>query len=252
MQNHPFNSAICLIIKDENDYINEWLNHHINIGFQHFYIYDNGSKIPVKKTVDKNYLSYCTFIDFSNEVKWIQEKCYHHALKTWRGFTKWLAFIDTDEFIYLKNSNNINDFLKEYEEFDGIYMKWIMFNANGLVKKDCQPQQERFTEISNYIPDGPIGKSIIQTEKVYNMDYHFPRGARGSFKMVDSDKNIVESDQVRTMPTDKIVVNHYFTRSYEEWMEKIKRKSCDLQRKHEEFFLFNPDMEKVIKNNLEV
>lgn len=247
-----FNSAICLIIKDENDYINEWLEWHINIGFQHFYIYDNGSKILIKNSVNEKYLSYCTFIDFSNETEQIQSKCYAHALKSLKKDVKWLAFIDTDEFIRLVNNDNINDFLKEYEKFDGIYIKWNIYNANGLIKKDNRSQRERFTQISNYMPLGPIGKSIIQPEKIYNMSYHFPAGWKGQYKMVDSDKKIIETSLTRTMPINKIVVDHYFTRSYEEWMEKIERKSCDLQRKSEEFFLFNPDMEKVIKNNLEV
>ena len=49
-----FNSSICLIIKDENEYINEWLEWHIRIGFEHFFIYDNESKVPIQKSVNKD------------------------------------------------------------------------------------------------------------------------------------------------------------------------------------------------------
>jgi hypothetical protein len=50
-----FNTSICLIIKDENDYINEWLDWHLKVGFEHFYIYDNGSKIAIKDSVNEIY-----------------------------------------------------------------------------------------------------------------------------------------------------------------------------------------------------
>ena len=33
--------AICAIAKNENNYINDWVNWHINIGFDHIYLYDN-------------------------------------------------------------------------------------------------------------------------------------------------------------------------------------------------------------------
>ena len=33
--------AICLICKDENQYLEEWLNYHRSLGFNHFFIYDN-------------------------------------------------------------------------------------------------------------------------------------------------------------------------------------------------------------------
>ena len=42
-----YNTSICLICKDENPYINEWLEYHIGIGINHFYIYDNMSTVPI-------------------------------------------------------------------------------------------------------------------------------------------------------------------------------------------------------------
>lgn len=39
-----FNYSICLIIRDENEYLKEWLEWHINQGVEHFYIYDHDSK----------------------------------------------------------------------------------------------------------------------------------------------------------------------------------------------------------------
>ena len=45
-------SAVILLIKDENRYLKEWLDWHLNIGFDHVYIYDNGETDNVKSIVE--------------------------------------------------------------------------------------------------------------------------------------------------------------------------------------------------------
>ena len=45
---------------------------------------------------------------------------------------------------------------------------------------------------------------------------------------------------------NRIFVDHYFTRSYEEWLEKRARGNVEsniLGEKYNEFFLYNPEME---------
>ena len=62
-----YNSTICLLAKNENDYINEWLSWHLNINFDHIYIYDNDSDISIRESIKHEYLDYCTIIDWGND-----------------------------------------------------------------------------------------------------------------------------------------------------------------------------------------
>ena len=43
--------SLCLIAKDENTYLKEWLDYHILLGVEHFWIYDNDSTIPLAKSI---------------------------------------------------------------------------------------------------------------------------------------------------------------------------------------------------------
>lgn len=64
MQQHPFlmshqeNStkkysiSICAIFKDEAPYLAEWLEHHLKIGIEHFYMYDNNSSDEYMEKLD--------------------------------------------------------------------------------------------------------------------------------------------------------------------------------------------------------
>lgn len=65
--NFKYYCSICLIIRDESEYLKEWLEWHIGQGIQHFYIYDHGSKQPVSefiKTLDKEIQDKVTIIYF--------------------------------------------------------------------------------------------------------------------------------------------------------------------------------------------
>ena len=64
--------------------------------------------------------------------------------------------------------------------------------------------------------------------------------------MVDSDFNKVDLRQRYDCPLDKIVIDHYYTKSYEEWCEKLSKGSCCplTTREMEEFYILNPDLEK--------
>lgn len=249
MKNNKYNVSICLLCKDENEYINEWLKYHIDIGIDHFYIYDNMSEIPLKNSIEKELLDKCSIREWNLNVREdgnIQIKCYNDCLFNCNNESKWIAFIDTDEFINIKDGLNINDFMARYDDYDGLYIDWVIYNANGQIKKENKPIRERFTTIVPY--HNRIlkrGKCIVKASRVHAMGPHFPLMPLNELEIVNSDYDrVYDARNRRETPVDKISIDHYLTRSYEEWCEKIERGSCvpDFERKMDEFFFFNPDL----------
>lgn len=214
--------SICLLIKDENKYIEEWINHHIKLGVEHFYIYDNASKIPIKDTVLNIFESNLfTFIDWLDKYESMQIEAYNHCVQNFGNESEWIAFIDTDEFIQCDSVN----VLDKYKSYDFVRINWVMFNANGQLKYSPSPVQERFTETFETAKLGVKFKSIVQPLRIKNMDVHY----------AIADSSTTAND---------IKLNHYYTRSLEEWEDKIIRGSCApfCQRRYDEFFEFNPDL----------
>lgn len=237
-------SAISLIIRDENDYLEEWLSHHISIGFEHFYIYDNNSEIPIKDTISSLPLEIktkVTVIDWCGAHKHAQHEQEQHAIKYCRDDCHWLAFIDTDEFIVLHKHKNIKDFLMDYDEFGGIYIPWVMYNANGKVKREDKPVMERFTRTCENLQ--VLGKMIVQPKKVEEQHMHQAFYKDENDFSVDEKKNRV-SGKRNKCTTDIIQCNHYYTKSFEEWIAKIARGVADpwCSRQLSEFFDYNPDL----------
>ena len=237
--------SICLLAKNEHDYIEEWLDWHGGIGVDHFYIYDNNSTIPLSESIPERYRDKCTIVDFSGQHFHTQLSCYKDCLKRFGAETQWLAFIDADEFIRVVDSTPLPKFLQEFEQHTGISIGWINYNAHGLAEQDSRPVRERFTQRTMAYPEWmATGKSIIQTDKVNSMGTHYPSLPCRNLDMVLSDHTKVKDPYMSDFPEDKIVLDHYYTKSYEEWIKKLGRGSCDpfCIRKIDEFFIYNPDL----------
>ncbi len=113
-------ATICAIAKDEDFFIKEWVEYHLLIGFEHIYIYDNNSSVPISNTLS-DYVDSClvTVIDFPLDMDQ-QRKAYMDGLQKYGSECKWMAVIDIDEFIVPKQENDIRDILDRYVGYGGL------------------------------------------------------------------------------------------------------------------------------------
>lgn len=132
--------AICLLIKDENKYLFEWIKWHLGIGVNHFYVYDNGSAVPARETILAEFDSHLfTFVDWSGPHAHTQIEAYNHCLRHYGAENKWVAFIDTDEFIHC----DVLD-MRRYEAYPYIRVRWKVFDANGQTEYSPDDVQNDF------------------------------------------------------------------------------------------------------------
>jgi len=242
--------SLCLIIRDENEYLEEWIRWHIDQGVEHFYIYDHGSKNPVKDFVSSlgaDVSEKISVIDWSGTHKDAQPEAYNDCLKRFSGESRWIGFIDADEQVRLKTGQLLPEFLRNYEDYAGVFALWLIYDANGQVKKVNAPLRERFKRV-NFNDDyaSRMGKVFVQAKLMREMVIHNGSPESG-FEIVNEHKKKIEpySLSCDSPSHDYICIDHYYTKSYEEWINKIKR-GCGhamYQRKYEEFFKFNKDLE---------
>ncbi|MCR8558590.1 glycosyltransferase family 2 protein [Mucilaginibacter sp. BJC16-A38] len=239
--------SLCCIIKDENDYLEEWINYHLKTGVEHFYIYDNSSKVPVYDTLKKlNLLQYATVTRIRGKAK--QVRAYNKCLKKYGKTSQWIGFIDTDEFMVPKTtSGNLVEFLKDYQDYGGLGINWLVFGSNGHIKKTNRPQLESFTLRSDetFSVNSHI-KNIVQPR--------FTKEALGAHSFAYKDgkfcvnENFVRIDgSFSEVSVNKIQLNHYYCRSKEEYDAKVKRGYGDTskKRKVDEFYYHDKDANKV-------
>lgn len=217
--------SICLLIKDEEKYLSEWISWHVDQGVEHFFIYDNGSQTPIDKSIPSEHKNRCTIIKCLGWKTNQQITAYNDCLQRFGDSTKWMAFIDSDEFIRSLGNIKLVDFLGKFNDVAGIALQWILYNASGQIHYSSKPVRERFKQTI----DAPhrwvqTYKSIIQPSKCSYMTPHHPI-VLPPYLLVDENHTAITNLGAR-LSTTKIVIDHYYTKSYQEWRAKMKRGSC--------------------------
>ncbi len=225
--------SMVTVVRDENDYLEEWIRYHIEeLGFDHFYLYDNESEKSVQEYLEGvgfRHLDKVTVVPWATSGN-TQQDSHKHFLKEYSSETKWFLAADPDEYVVLKNdSKPLKRFLEENSAHSAIECIWHHFNANGQETKMEGTDMERFTQETEWQYGDGRGKVFAQSNRVKSFTNYRPHMRFGM--PVENEKNFFQ-------------LNHYYTRSYEEWMRKMARGTVVpyAKRRFSEFFELNPDM----------
>lgn len=218
--------AIVAIAKNEREYIEEWVKYHKLIGVEKIFLYNNGSTDDTTKIL-KPYIKsdYITLIDFPGTGK--QLPAYNDALKKYAYLCKYMAFIDVDEFLYVYDHKSLYNVIEEIMAKDlnagGVAVNWRMFGSSGYISKPEGGVLENFLWRAKEQGKGNACiKTIVCPQYVFEYAHpHYPTYIFGKYSIDETGKRVDNWYN----PTDElhlIRINHYFTKSKEEW---IKRRS---------------------------
>lgn len=229
--------SLCLIFKNEAPFMKEWLDYHLTLGVDHFYLYNNNS--------DDNYLeiirSYVekglvTLIDWPYDHS--QFKAYKHCYDNYRNETNWLSFLDADEFFVPKYADTIYEWLKPFDKYPAINIHWRMFGTGGNIKHDYDRNViEQYTTCSDEWYSH--GKCLINTRydiysfELWHVHHHtymkYPiLGINIVLPAVNQFGYICTVDQTwgggkKKQEHATMLVNHYFTKAWEIYSAKMRR-----------------------------
>jgi hypothetical protein len=239
---HKYAVAICCIVKHEDPYLPEWIDYHLEIGVSRFYIYDNESTIPVTTTL-KDYIDRDIVVVEPIVGAKKQMEAHKHCLANYGSECEWIAFIDVDEFVVPKTgTGKLPDFLTAYKRFGGLGVHWLVFGSNGHLEKPQASQITSYTRrsLKNEGINGHI-KSIVQPRYVKSVpkDPHHFKYRSGKYCVNENFQRI--NGAIAMHSSNKIQLNHYFSRSLEEFKLKVARGRADSESKRtvDEFDIVN-------------
>lgn len=235
-------TAICVIIKDELDYLDEWLNYHLNIGIDEIYLFEDRGSLShaeiVKPYEDRVHLYSIDVIfdpDFSD--KYIiddgsrrQPKLFEWFPLAYKDTIDWVLFNDIDEFLILKKP--LKELLKEYNDKPAMYVHWKFYGANGHIKKPKGKVMDNFTKSCTTSFDYHwMLKSFVNLNKYTYWEKIIHKVKGGVYPMNECGNHMA-------------YLNHYFTKSWEEWKWKLFSRGDTFpgNRKIKDFFHTNPDL----------
>ena len=150
----------------------------------------------------------------------------------------WVAFIDLDEFIFFANNYTLKDLCEDFKDYRSVLLNWRMMGASGHIKRpECNVTKAYTEECETIVPKDIewMYKSFVNLKKFEG--FHNLHRAYGSV-------NTHHSPNYKQLHYDKVWLNHYFTKSWEDWCDRIFKRGGTLvgHRILADFFKCNTSM----------
>lgn len=213
---------LCTILKQEQLYVDEWLEYHRFLGYDYAELYDNGDyPSPYLAGLHEKYGDFVNVTYLPGQGR--QITAYRSCVKRNLAENVWSTFIDADEFVVLRKHNNIKDFLHDVAPDGGaVVLNWSMFGGNTTLTHKPGPVVVRFihtTPLVNQHLKSTAYVPHILHPSIHNCVLH------PGFPSVDSHRVPVNSSSPFLPSGDREIanVNHYNLKSLEEFMLKRHR-----------------------------
>ena len=209
--------------KQENPYIQEWLEYHLLVGAEHFYLYDQdggdeGRELlePYEKAgvVTRHPWTHYDGTRYDGPTRFYQVNKNHlafsHCATNYRNVADWMMKIDVDEFLYPPaGENSLNPYLNllDKKRVKGIRIPRYNFGDNGHLTRPAGLVTEAYT----YRESGYSDHKDMANCRFLGNNRFCHSAHRWHYRLLKPGKLIEEKD------ANGIRVNHYYTKSFEEY-----------------------------------
>jgi hypothetical protein len=218
--------SVCAIFKNEARFLKEWIEYHRLIGVEHFWLYNNNSEDPYEAVLNP-YINegIVDLIEWPSQIKKndyydhtyrSQKGAYDHCLGLSRGVSKWVAFIDIDEFIVPKASDNLAQILEErYSHVSGLCVNWQVFGTSHIeeLKENELVTEKLVLKGDASLWKNKVPKTILQPlHTLDNDDPHHFNYLENHWAVDTNYKRVNKKGGTKSSLLNIVQINHYWTR----------------------------------------
>jgi len=235
--------SVCAIYKNEARYLQEWLEFHRLVGVERFYLYDNGST-DAHLDVIGPYVDEGVVVLREWPLPHGQHAAYDDCLREHWTESRWIAFFDVDEFLFSPTRKALPDVVRAYERHPGLVVNVIPFGTSGHRDPPEGLVIENYTQRIRHPPR--TVKSIVDPRRATRCwgAHHF-RYLQATYRVgdvgldrmvyldvypVDENQHVVDPDHTRDFTSSILRLNHYFTKSENEYRAKWAKARADTGR----------------------
>jgi hypothetical protein len=233
---------ICAVSKNEGLYIQEWAAYHKILGCEKIFLYDaetDDTKQKLAQYINEGFVKFipwhihpAQWQAYSDYIVGNQFENPNDSRRTWA------ALIDIDEFILPMGDESVEDFLKGFDDkVSAIGIGWQMFGSNN---RYLRPKENHGSVVMNYFRCQDYSEFKERMTKCFVRPYGCVAHVRDphyfdpkpGFRVLREDGRELRwgDHHHRTnddFPVERMRLNHYFTKSFEDWLIKVGRDGPD-------------------------
>lgn len=225
------NLSFVAIAKNEGPYIKEWIEFHKLVGVTKFYIYDNESTDNLEDVL-KDYINSGEVVYKYFPGRAQQLVAYQEAVNNYKNKTKYMGFIDLDEFVIPVEQDGlvytIDDIMKKDNKIAGVGVNWLVYGSSGLINKPAGLVIEnyKYRSVNDFEANKHI-KTICNPRRVIKMLDPHSCEYEGDYYCVNEDGEKITGPFNYGCDYKKLRINHYFCKSKSEYIKKKDRGLAD-------------------------
>jgi hypothetical protein len=226
--------AACTIYRDAASYLAEWIEFHRLVGVERFFLYDNGSS-------DDHRAVLAPYADEGIVVvhDWPMpfagrpgrgralSRAFDHCLAVHREDSRWIAFLDLDEFLFSPTGTRVSELLPGYEEHAGVCVSRAEFRSSGHRTRPDGLVIENYVHRRPVRPDDHVPvKTIVDPRRaVLSLGAHTFVYEEGCVAVDENRRPVDQLDSRGLKPVSwsKFKIHHYASKSEEELESKQQR-----------------------------
>lgn len=206
--------CICTMLRNQAQFMKEWVMYHAKIGVQRWFIYDNNSDDDLENVI--SFLQSIGYNITQHLWPWVktQEAGFAHCAIRARASCEWVGFIDVDEFFNVKIKGNLHNVIWHHAKLGNnvgeIRSPCYSFGPSGLKQV---PKKGVTVGYTCRLRARERHKSIVRPEalnqSLINVVHHFH--LHEPFVSVDVESSVM-------------MVNHYKYQVWKVFKEKFYRR----------------------------
>jgi Domain of unknown function. len=217
----------CSIVKNEDNYIDDFVAIHKKLGVEFFLFFDRSDNPLSERYKGRQDIQVIHYPEPNRHAQ-----AWRDGVSYFQGKSRWVQFIDIDQVTVPMKTNDIKVMLQDYESNAALCLNWHSFGSNG---REVEPPStistyEAYTKraagntaINNHV------QSIVQVQHAEIAVWHDPHHPR----LLPNQFQFNERRQQFTGPwnippsQDVGFIAHYYTRSREYWAKKCAKMRAD-------------------------
>ncbi|MFN0155131.1 MAG: glycosyltransferase family 92 protein [Gaiella sp.] len=246
-----FTLSLCTIFKNEARYLREWIELHLLTGVEHFYLYENlgddDYASVLEPYVDAGIVTLHTWAQHPGQIG-----AYTHCAATYAGDSRWIGFVDADEFFFAPDGRDLRDALAPYDrpEIGAVCVNYVNYGTSGHVTTPDGLVVENYlrraghetaallpaglrrpdldpTDPRSYYPLNSRISSVARPDRVSRFVSSHYAEYRPGFHAVTERFEPISGPIAERTSVSVLRMNHYWTKSEEECRLKFQRGRSD-------------------------
>jgi hypothetical protein len=217
----------CSIVKNEDNYIDDFVKIHKFLGVEFFLFFDRSDN-PLSERFKG--CSDIQVIHYPEPHRHAQ--AWAEGVQHFKGKARWVQFVDIDQVVVPMKTDDIKIMLQDYEHAAALGLNWHTFGGNNQLNEPSKGTSTYEYYTKRAVNAEPINnhiQSIVQVEHCTPGTWanpHFPPLNPGAVQTNEQHQTF--SGPFNIPPSQDVgFIAHYYTRSKEYWSNKLAKLRAD-------------------------